>query len=274
MIIRKIKDKLFTLFAIASFIIVSLPLFHIILTIIVNGIGAINLEFFIALPNPPGVPGGGIVNAIEGSIILVCLTMLISFPIGFFGGIYLAEYGKGPLAETIRNLTNSLSGIPSIVAGIFSYTLIVIYFGFSALAGAIALSLLAIPYIVRTTEEALKAVPNDIREAGLALGLPRWKVTLYLVVAAAKPRILAGTLLAVARLIGEAAPLLFTAFGNPFYTYSIFEPTDALPLLIFNYALSPYPDWHLKAWGAALVLIIIVLSINLTVKYYVQREGK
>ena len=198
--------------------------------------------------------------------------MLISFPIGFLAGIYLAEYGKGSLAETIRNLTNVLSGMPSIVAGIFGYTVIVIHFGFSAIAGAVALSILAIPYIVRTTEEALKSIPDDIREAGLALGIPKWKVTLYLIVGAAKHRIIAGVLLAMARIIGEAAPLLFTAFGNQSYAKSIFEPTDALPLLIFNYALSPYPDWHAKAWGAALILILIALSINLSVKYYLHQK--
>lgn len=272
MMIRRIKNQLFSFFAIASFIIVSIPLLHIILTIVVNGINAINLDFFIRTPNPPGIPGGGIANAIEGSIILVSLTMLISFPIGFLAGIYLAEYGKGSLAETIRNLTNVLSGVPSIVAGIFGYTVIVIHFDFSAIAGAVALSILAIPYIVRTTEEALKSIPDDIREAGLALGIPKWKVTLYLIVGAAKHRIIAGVLLAMARIIGEAAPLLFTAFGNQSYAKSIFEPTDALPLLIFNYALSPYPDWHTKAWGAALVLILIALSINLSVRYYLHQK--
>ncbi len=266
--IRKLKNLLFTVFAIISFIVIIIPLLHLVFTIIVNGIQAINLDFFISLPPPPGYPDGGVANAIQGSIILVGLAMLISFPIGFFGGIYLAEYSRGNLSELIRTLVNALSGIPSIVAGIFAYTIIVIKYGFSAIAGAIALSLLSIPYIVRTTEEALKAVSRDIREAGLALGIPRWKVTLYLVVGAAKPRIIAGALLAMARITGEAAPLLFTAFGSRYFTKSIFEPADALPLLIYRFAFSPYSEWHRLAWGAALILILVVLSINLGVKLY------
>jgi len=269
---RKLKNMAFNIFAIVSFIIIIIPLLHIITMVTLNGIRALSVELIFSLPTPPGKGGGGIANAIQGTIILVILTMLISFPIGFFAGVYLAEYGRGTTAEIIRNLTNVLSGIPSIVAGIFGYTIIVVYFGFSAVAGAVALSLLAIPYIVRTTEEALKAVPREIREAGLALGIPEWKVTLYIVVGAARPRIIAGSLLAMARIIGEAAPLLFTAFGNPYLARSIFEPVDALPLLIFNYALSPYKDWHAKAWGAAFILMIIVLSINLLVRYYTRRR--
>ena len=272
MIIRKLKDKIFTVLTILAFIVISIPLFHIIYIIILNGVQAINIDFFIKLPKPAGESGGGIANAIEGSLLLVSLAMLISFPFGVFAGIYLSEYGKGRLSKTIRTLTNTLSGIPSIVAGLLGYTLIVVRFGFSLLSGSVALSLLAIPYIVRISEEALRSVPNEIREAGLALGLPKWKVTLYLVVGAARPRIIAGALLALARIMGEAAPLLFTAFGNPSHVKSILEPSDALPLLIFNYALSPYNDWHIKAWGAALVLMVIVLVINLSVKYYFRKH--
>lgn len=268
---RYILDKFFTTLGILSLIIILFPLFHITLTVLMNGIKAINVEFFTETSCPVGGIRSGIANAIEGSIILVALTMGISFPIGLFAGMYLAEYGKGPVSESIRTLVNTLSGLPSIVAGLMSYALIVIYFGFSAIAGAFALSLLAIPYIVRTSEEALKGVPNELREAGLALGLPKWKVTFYLVLGAARGRIAVGALLAMARVIGEAAPLLFTAFGNPGHASSIFEPVDALPLLIFKYALSPYPDWHLMAWGAALLLALVVLSINFTVRFIVKR---
>lgn len=271
---RKIKDKLFTGLSFIAFIIAIIPLAHIIITVIMNGIASVSLEFFVALPEPPGVSGGGIANAIEGSVILVALTLFISFPVGFFSGLYLSEYASRETAEILRGITNVLSGVPSIVIGVFVYAVIVIYYGFSAIAGAVALSIIAIPYITRTTEEALKAIPKHIKEAGLALGLPEWKVNLYLVAGAAKPRILTGVLLALARVIGEAAPLLFTAFGNPFFARSILEPTDALPLLIFNYALSPYPDWHAKAWGAALILIVVVLSINLIVRYHFKKKIK
>ena len=268
---RKIKDKIFTIVSILAVIFITLPLAHIIYTVVINGAQAINLEFLTKLPKPPGEIGGGIINAIEGTAVLVGLTLLISFPPGLLTGIYLSEYGKGKHVNIIRDIINTLSGLPSIVAGLLAYTIIVIKYGFSAISGAFALSLLAIPYIVRTSEEAIKMVPNEIREAGLALGLPKWKVTLYLVLGAARPRIIAGVLLATARIIGEAAPLLFTAFGSPHHVTSLFEPVSALPLIIFIYAISPYKDWHTKAWGAALVLMIIVLTINFAVKYYMKR---
>ncbi len=267
---RAIIDKIFTITSIIAIAIILLPLVHIVIMVIRNGAEAISIKFFVETPKPAGVPGGGIANAIEGSIVLVTLTMGLSFPIGLAVGTYLAEYGRGKYAEILRTLVNALSGLPSIVAGLMAYTLIVLYFGFSAIAGTFALSLLAIPYIIRTSEEAIRGVPNDIREAGLALGIPRWKVTLHIVLGAAKGRILMGALLAMARVFGEAAPLLFTAFGNPHHVTSIFDPVDALPLLIFRYALSPYPDWHLKAWGAALLLMIIVLTINLAVRALVK----
>ncbi|MGQ4892155.1 MAG: phosphate ABC transporter permease PstA [Candidatus Njordarchaeia archaeon] len=270
---RKFKDRLFTVISILALIITILPLAHIIYTVLINGIQAINIEFLTQLPEPPVVRGGGIVNAIEGTVVLISLALLISFPLGLLTGIYLSEYGKGKHVDIIRDLVNTLSGMPSIVAGLLAYTLLVINYGFSAVSGAFALSLLAIPYIVRSSEEALKMVPREIREAGLALGLPKWKVTLYLVLGAAKPRIVAGTLLAVARIIGEAAPLLFTAFGSSSHVTSIFEPVSALPLLIFVYAVSPFKSWHTKAWGAALLLMLIVLIINFSVKYYMKKTG-
>ena len=271
--IRKIKDKLFTIISISALIIIILPLAHIIYTVFINGIQAINLEFLTQLPEPPVVKGGGIVNAIEGTGVLISLALLISFPPGLLAGIYLSEYGKGKHVNIIRDLVNTLSGLPSIVAGLLAYTLLVINYGFSAISGAFALSLLAIPYIVRSSEEALKTVPREIREAGLALGLPKWKVTWHLVLGAAKPRIVAGTLLAIARIIGEAAPLLFTAFGSSSHVTSIFEPVSALPLLIFVYAISPFKNWQAKAWGAALLLMLIVLVINFSVKYYMKKTG-
>ena len=269
--IRKLKDKIFTALAFTSLLLVIIPLIHIILSIIINGISAINIDFLTKLPQPPGTPGGGIVNAIEGTAMLVFVAMMISFPPGLMTAIYLSEYGKGRHVEIMRNIINTLSGMPSIVAGILAYTMIVVYYGFSAISGAFALSLLAIPYIIQTSEEAIRQVPRDIREAGLALGLPKWKVTMHLVVGAAKPRIITGLLLAMTRIIGEAAPLLFTAFGSNYHATSLFEPVSALPLLIFIYATSPFKDWQTQAWGAALILMVIVLIINIATKLYVRR---
>ncbi len=270
---RKLKDKAFTVVSLIALFIMIIPLAHIIYTVVINGIQAINLDFLLSLPGPPGSEKGGIVNALEGTAVLVFLTLLISFPPSLLAGIYLTEYGKGHHVDIIRDIINTLSGLPSIVAGLLAYSLIVVVYGFSAISGAFALSLLAIPYMTRTAEEAIRSVPNEIREAGLALGLPKWKVTWYLVVGAARPRIVAGVLLATARIIGEAAPLLFTAFGSPHHFSTIYEPVSALPLIIFIYAISPYDDWHIKAWGAALILMIVVLLINFAVKYYVRRSS-
>jgi phosphate transport system permease protein len=270
--IKRVKDELFTAYCILSLIVVMAPLLHIIGTTLAYGSQAINLNFFIALPKPPGEIGGGIANAIQGTFILAALAMGISIPLAVFAAIYLSEYKNSKFKELIRLLNDTLMGTPSIVAGIFGYTLIVMNFGgFSAIAGAFALSILAIPIILRASEESLKLIPVDIREAGLSLGIEQWKVIMKIVLKTALPAIVSGVLLALARIMGETAPLLFTAFGNPNFATSIFEPTSALPLIIFIYATSPYPDWHQKAWGAALILMLLVLSINLLVKYKYKR---
>jgi len=269
---KRIKDNLFTAYCIISLLIVIVPLVHIIGTTVFYGAQAINLEFFTALPKPPGETGGGIANAIQGTLVLAALTMAISIPSAILAAIYLAEYGDSKFKELIRLLNDTFMGTPSIVAGIFGYALIVVNFGgFSAVAGAFALSILAVPMIVRASEEALKLVPNDIREAGLSLGIEYWVVITRIVLKTAFPAIASGILLALARIMGETAPLLFTAFGNPNFASSIFEPISALPLIIFIYATSPYPDWHQKAWGAALVLMLLVLGINMIVKYKYKR---
>ncbi len=269
---KRLKDNLFTAYCIISLLIIIVPLVHIIGTTVYYGAQAINLEFFTALPKPPGEPGGGIANAIQGTLVLAALTMAISIPSAILAAIYLAEYGNSRFKELIRLLNDTFMGTPSIVAGIFGYALIVVNFGgFSAVAGAFALSILAVPMILRASEEALKLVPKDIREAGLSLGIEYWIVITRIVLRTAFPAIASGILLALARIMGETAPLLFTAFGNPNFANSIFEPISALPLIIFIYATSPYPDWHQKAWGAALVLMLLVLGINMLVKYKYKR---
>jgi phosphate transport system permease protein len=269
---KRLKDNLFTAYCIVSLLIIIVPLIHIIGTTVFYGIQAINVEFFTALPKPPGEAGGGIANAIQGTLILAVLTMAISIPSAILAAIYLAEYENSRFKELIRLLNDTFMGTPSIVAGIFGYALIVVNLGgFSAIAGAFALSVLAVPMILRASEEALKLVPNDIREAGLSLGIEYWIVITRIVLKTAFPAIASGILLALARIMGETAPLLFTAFGNPNFASSIFEPISALPLIIFIYATSPYPDWHQKAWGAALVLMLLVLGINMLVKYKYKR---
>jgi len=268
---KLIKDKIFTIYCFISLSFAILPLIHIVGTTLVRGIKAVSLEFFISLPKPPGEVGGGIANAIEGSIILAALTMSFSIPVGILTAIYLSEYQDNWFRNLVRLLSDTFAGTPSIVAGVFAYSLIVRKFGFSAIAGAFALSILAIPTIVRSSEEALKLVPIDVREAGLSLGAEKWKVITKIVIRAARPGIITGILLALARIMGETAPLLFTAFGNPEFVRSPFEPVSALPLVIYVYATSPYPDWHQKAWGAALILMLMVLAINLAVKYKLRR---
>lgn len=243
--------------------------------VIYRGSSAINVDFFTKLPTPVGETGGGVSNAIVGTLILAGIASLIGIPIGVSTGLYLAEYGRGRYATLVRFFTDVLNGLPSIVMGLFAYALIVIPMkGFSGLSGGVALSLLMIPVIVRTTEEVVKLVPHTLREAALALGAPEWKVILYVVVKTAKGGIVTAIVLALARIIGETAPLLFTAFGNQFWQTNILQPMAALTLQIFTYAISPYEDWQAKAWGAALVLVTISLIINVTARYYTRSKFK
>ncbi len=268
---RRAKDLAFNLVCTLAAIIIVFPLFHIIITTVFNGVRAINLEFFISLPRPPGEAGGGVANAIQGTVILMVLTMAISLPISLLLAIYLSEFREGRLSGLLRVVVDTMTGVPSIVAGVFVYTIVVTNFGFSALAGALALSIIAIPIMTKMAEGALRLVPEDIREAGLSLGIENWKVITRIVVRTALPAIASGALLALARIAGETAPLLFTAFGSFRYATDIFHPVSALPLVIYVYAMSPYPDWHEKAWGSALILMLFVLSINLLVKYRLRR---
>lgn len=235
--------------------------------VIRNGIGALNVDLFTQLPTPVGVPGGGVANAIVGSLVVIGLSSLFAVPVGLSAGIYLSEYGTNRFADLVRYLADVLSGVPSIVIGIFAYNLIVSRQGhFSALSGGIALGVMMLPSIVRTTEEMLRMVPDTHREASLALGLTRWRTTFSVILPTAGAGITTGILMAVARVAGETAPLLFTAFGSPFWNLDINEPIATLPHTLFTYAISPYADWQSKAWGTAMILTGTMLLASIVAR--------
>jgi phosphate transport system permease protein len=237
--------------------------------VVVNGVSALSVDFFTRLPTPVGVPGGGIANAIVGSLIVVGLASLFALPIGLGAGIYLSEFGHNRFGDLVRYLADVLSGVPSIVMGIFAYTLIVARQGhFSALSAGFALGVMMLPAITRTTEEILRLVPDSLREGALALGLPRWRTTISVVLPTAAGGVITGVVLAIARVAGETAPLLFTAFGNPFWNVDINQPIATLPHTLFTYAISPYDDWRIKAWGTALVLVAFVLLASLLARRF------
>ncbi len=242
--------------------------------VIIRGIGVINLGFFTQLPTPPGMEGGGLANAILGTLLMTVAATLLSVPIGLLAGVYLAEFGQDSrVADQSRFSSNVLMGIPSIIVGVFAYTLVVIPLGhFSGYAGVVALAILMIPVITRTTEDMLRLVPNTLRESALALGAPRWKVTLSVVFRAAKAGLLTGILLAVARVSGETAPLLFTALNSPYWFQSLSGPTPNLTVTIFNYAMSPYDDWQRLAWGASLLITVSVLAFTLLTRFLVRER--
>ena len=239
----------------------AVALFAIVLGYIVRrGIGALNLDFFTKTPTPVGQTGGGMANAIAGTLLIVAIGAVIAIPLGVGAGTYLAEYGRGRFAALVRLLTDVLTGVPSIVVGILAYELVVVRMSrFSALAGGIALAVIMLPPIVRTTDEILRLVPREYPEASLALGVRRWRTIVSIVYPAAMTGLITGIMLAIARAAGETAPLLFTAFGNTFWNWNLTQPTAALPLQIYQYAISPYDDWQRQAWGGALVLVFIVL---------------
>lgn len=241
------------------------PLISILIYLISKGLGSINLDFFTHLPKPVGEEGGGMANAIAGTLLLVGMACLWAIPVGVLGGIYVAEFGNRKLGSIIRFTADVLTGVPSIVIGIFAYTLLVLPMkSFSAISGAFALGFMLIPTVLRTTEEMVKLVPTTLREAALALGISRFRTTFSIVLKTAMSGIMTGILLAIARVAGETAPLLFTAFGNRWWSHSLNEPIAALPLQIFAYAIAPYDDWHRQAWAGALVLIAIVFGLTLT----------
>ena len=246
----------------------TLPLLFIVIHIVKLGAGAISVDLLTKMPQPVGEAGGGMANAISGTLILIGIAAAVGVPVGIGAGLYLAEHKRTPLANTVRFLSDVLNGIPSIVMGIFAWQLLVRPVGhFSALSGGVALGAMIIPLVTRTTEEMIRIVPNSLREAALALGYQRWRTSLSVILRTAMPGIVTGALVAIARIAGETAPLLFTAFGNQFWSTSLRQPIAALPLQIFTYAISPYDEWHSLAWAGALVLIGIVLIISIAARF-------
>ena len=251
-------------------IIVIAPLIWILTYVIQAGLPAINYSFFTQLPTPVGVPGGGLANALVGSLITVGVGALIAAPIGVLAGIYAATHSNTPFGLLLRFGTDVISGVPSIVMGIFAYTLVVLpQRHFSALSAGIVLSFIMVPTIIRTTEEMIKLVPGSLREGSLALGAAEWKTSASIILPAALNGVLTGLMLAIARAAGEAAPMLFTAFGNPFMNTDVNQPIATLPHTIFVYAIAPYDDWHAKAWGTALVLITLIFLLNILARLIV-----
>ena len=269
---RKIVNNvMLTLTGVFTFLTVSI-LFLILGYLVYNGGKSLDWGFFTKLPLPPGENGGGMANAIVGSAEMVALAALIGLPIGFLGGIYLAEFSGKTMGFAIRYTADLLNGVPSIVIGIFAWALVVVpLHSFSGLAGAVALGIMLIPISMRTTEQFLSTVPNALREGALALGAPKWKVLSTVVVPAAMKGVLTGMILGVARVAGETAPLLFTALNNQFWPRGVNQPTASLPVMIYTHAISPYDDWHRQAWAAGLVLLAMVLVTNIAARWILSR---
>jgi phosphate transport system permease protein len=257
---RRGVNSLATFAAAASVLLVLLPLGAVFGYLVYKGIGSINWAFLTQTPKPVGEAGGGMANAIAGSAFILLIASVIGVPIGIGAGIYLAEYGRNQLGNVIRFTADVLNGVPSIVIGIVAYGIVVLSQGhFSALAGGVALAIMMIPTITRTTEEMLLLVPNAVREAAYGLGVSRWRTTLSITLRTATSGVITGIMLAFARVAGETAPLLFTAFGNQYWNWKINQPTAALSLQIFTYAISPFDEWHRQAWAGALILIVLIV---------------
>jgi len=264
---RKLKSTGVTAVLVVCALAVIAPLFLIIYFLLARGFGSIDWNFFTQLPKPTGEIGGGMANAIVGTLVLLAMASVVGVPLGVLGGIYLAEYGSERGNNWLRFAADVLNGVPSIVWGMVVYLMLVVPFkGYSAYAGGVALGLMMVPLVVRTSEEVLVLVPQSYREAAMALGVARWKVIMVIVVRTALKGIMTGIIVALARIAGETAPLLFTVLGNTFWSHSLKEPISALPLQIFAYAISPYDDWHRQAWAGALVLMALILALNITVR--------
>lgn len=269
---RRAVDQLMTLAAAGAVVLVLTPLLAIFGYLIYRGIGSINWAFLTQTPKPVGEAGGGMANAIAGSALILGIASLIGVPIGIGAGIYLAEYGRNQLGNLIRFTADVLNGVPSIIVGIVAYGLVVLTQShFSALAGGVALGIMMIPTITRTTEEMLLLVPNAVREAAYGLGVSRWRTTLSITLRTATSGVITGVMLAFARVAGETAPLLFTAFGNQYWNWNINQPTAALSLQIFTYAISPFDEWHRQAWAGALILIILIVLAVSAVRFAASR---
>ena len=269
---RRITDHIMTGVAVLTVILVLVPLFAIFAYLVYRGVGSINWAFLTQTPKPVGEAGGGMANAIVGSAFILALASILGVPVGVGAGIYLAEFGRNRFGDVIRFTADVLNGVPSIVIGIVAYAIVVLsQKHFSALAGGVALAIMMIPTISRTTEEMLLLVPQALREAAYGLGIPRWRTTLSITLRTAASGVITGIMLAFARVAGETAPLLFTAFGNQFWNLRVNQPTAALPLQIFTYAISPYDEWHRQAWAGALVLIILIVTAVAAVRFAVRR---
>ena len=266
---RKLYSKIMLLLILILSFTAALPFFFIAYFVFEKGLSAISWDFFTQIPAGPGVSGGGLANAILGSALMVGMASLLGIPWGCFLGICLSEYRFHPLSRVLRFVIDLSISVPSIVIGIFVYNLLVVFFGFSAYAGALALLLIFVPIVGRSSEEILKMVPHHIREAGLALGLPRWKVILRILIPGTLPMLFSGVILSIARIAGETAPLLFTALGNQFFSKSLNEPTASLPVQIYEFSKSGFPDMEAMAWGGALVLISFVFLINFSTRFVI-----
>ena len=272
---RKLTSSLFVAFCALSVLIALVPLALVLFFVIGQGIRAINFDFFTQMPKPVGEPGGGMANAIVGTLILTGLGSIMAIPIGVVSGVYMSEYAGTRFSSVTRFAADTLNGVPSIAIGVFAYGVAVLPFRqFSALAGGVALGIMMIPIIARTTEELLLLVPETMREGALALGATRARAVFSVVVPAALPGIITGIVLALARIAGETAPLLFTALSNRFFTTSLTQPIASLTVQVYTYAISPYEDWHRQAWAGALVLVTIVLCCSLLARLMTRRVEK
>jgi phosphate transport system permease protein len=268
---RRVTDHAMTAIAILTVILVLVPLIAIFGYLLFRGLASVNWAFLTQTPRPPGEAGGGVANGIVGSMMILGVASLLGVPLGIGAGIYLSEYGRDRLGDAVRFTADVLNGVPSIVIGIVAYAIVVLGWHFSALAGGVALAIMMVPTISRTTEEMLLLVPQALREAAYGLGIPRWRTTLSITLRSATSGVITGVMLAFARVAGETAPLLFTTLGNEFWNLRLDQPTAALPLQVYKYAQSPYDDWHRQAWAGALVLILLIVSAIAAVRYAVRR---
>ncbi len=265
---RKSANGLMWAVAVLATLAALIPLAMVLYYVVIQGLPALNLAFFTHMPQPVGESGGGMANAIVGSLVLIGLASVVGLPIGILGGIYLAEFGNNRFGWSVRFAADVLSGVPSIVVGMFVYALVVMpMHHFSALAGGAALGVMMIPTVIRTTEELVRLVPVSLREAALSLGASHWRTVFKVVLLAAKGGVITGVLLAVARIAGETAPLLFTALGNRFWSARLDEPIASLPVQIYSYAIAPYDDWHAQAWAGALVLVALMFVLSVAARY-------
>lgn len=270
---RKIINKIMISICVFTFLIGAFFLFWILGDIFLKGIRYINLRIFFELPKPPGVPGGGIGNALVGTLILAFFASILGIPIGIMVGVYVNEYGRGKLAWWTKFLTEVLTSFPTIIIGVFVYIIVVIPMKtFSALAGSIALAIIMLPIVAKAADESIKMVPLTTREAAYALGVPKWRTILKIVIPSASSGIVTGIMIAIARIVGETAPLLFTSLNNVYWSISLFRPIGSLTVTIFNYATSPYDDWRNMAYAAALVLVFLVLVLNIFARLYASRR--